>query len=529
MQNLFIALLTGGLYAFAFPNFLNEGLFFLSPVALVGMVFCLERIKTTRQRVLAVLLHQTGFNLLGFYWVPQTLQEFGGLPVVASYAVSLLLAPVLNPAWWGQLVWLSYRHHLPGALSWTPGMRAFFSAIFLTALEVILPQQFPVFAGHVWMHFSEWLQFAPIGGVVMYSFFTWWAVLGVAPLLKRHPIAKSALAATGVFIALHFVLPPWEEPTEIKALNIRIVQANVGNFLKIQSESGEDGAVEDVIGRYQRLTLKEEPQSLDLIIWPETAYPFSMSSPAMRSGAEAPHTLFRDLIARTGAEILIGGYDHDQDSVWRDRFETEYNAAFLFGAQGEFKEVYRKHILIPFGETMPFGPLNRKLSELLPAVSFFARGNVAPSFATKTGAYFTTPICYEILQSPFIAKLLNEAPVLPDFIVNLTNDSWYGATAEPRQHLFLAKWRALEFRRPIVRSTNTGISTVIYPDGRHGRELLTGEQDVIDVRLELPREASMTVYQRYGMLPLLGLWLVVALGLIFPWWKKIRPARGRGV
>ncbi|MFP5490746.1 MAG: apolipoprotein N-acyltransferase [Bacteriovoracia bacterium] len=521
-----IALLSGGLYAFAWPNFLNEGFFFLSPIALMTMVMVLERLTKTRSRVLAVLLHQTGFNLIGFYWVPGTLEEFGGLPPGASHLVSLFLAPVLNPAWWGWLVWLSYRNRLPGVLDWTKGMHAFFGAVFLTAVEVILPQQFPVYAGHLWMHFSEWLTLASVGGVALYSFFTWWFVLGLAPLLQRHPPAKSALVAALVFAGIHFILPAWQITPEKKSLNIRVVQANVGNFLKIQSENGDDGAVEDVVTRYQRLTLKEEPQNLDLIIWPETAYPFSMSTPQIKAGVDTPPTIFRDLIARTGAEILIGGYDHDERNPWGDHFETEYNAAFLFGSQGELKEVYRKHILIPFGETMPFGPMNRTLSKMLPAVSFFAAGKATPTFITKSGASFTTPICYEILQSPFVAKLLNEAPVLPDFIVNLTNDSWYGKTAEPRQHLFLAKWRALEFRRPIVRSTNTGITTVIYPDGRVGRQLLTGEQDVLDFNLELPLKADHTIYQRFGMLPLLGLWGLLAVAFILSWWLKIRPSKG---
>ncbi|MFN9999541.1 MAG: hypothetical protein ACK559_00295, partial [bacterium] len=117
-------------------------------------------------------------------------------------------------------------------------------------IEVILPQQFPVYAGHLWMHFSEWLTLASVGGVALYSFFTWWFVLGLAPLLQRHPHAKSALIACSAFVGLHFVLPSWQITPEKKSLNIRVVQANVGNFLKIQSENGDDGAVEDVVTRY---------------------------------------------------------------------------------------------------------------------------------------------------------------------------------------------------------------------------------------------------------------------------------------
>ncbi len=522
-----LAPLSGALYALAFPHALTEGWFFLSPFALFLMAISLEQIQRTRVRVLAVLLHQTAFNLTGFYWIPHTLQEFGGLPPGVSHLISLFLAPVLNPQWWGWLLWLKYRSRLPGMEKWTSGMHAFFGAVILTCIEMVLPQQFPVFAGHVWMHFHRQLSFADVGGVTLYSFFTWWLVLTFVPLLSRQKPSRAGAIGCVLFLLLHFIPFSQHKSEKTRAINVRVVQANVGNFLKIQSETGEEEAVEDVVTRYEILSLKENPQSLDLIIWPETAYPFSMSSNNLKTRVETAPRLFLDLIARTGAELLIGGYDHDEDNFWNDRFETEYNAAFFFSSVGEFKEVYRKHILIPFGETLPFGPFNRSLSGVIPGVSFFARGSSTPVFETKTGAGFVTPICYEILQSGFIAKLLNEAPRSPDFLVNLTNDSWYGKTAEPFQHLFLAKWRALEFRRPIIRSTNTGITTVIYPNGDEGRRLYTGEQDVLDFRLEVPEIAPLTIYQRWSHLPLVGLWLLISVGFSLLWWKKIRPGTSR--
>src|SRR5690606_37634616 len=194
---------------------------------------------------------------------------------------------------------------LPGMTHWTKGMHAFFGAVILSTVEIMLPQQFPVFAGHVWMHFPQYLNLAPWGGVSLYSFFTWWLVLGLLPLFSKQKPSVSALVGVGVFFALHFVVPGWEPAQEKQALNIRVVQANVGNFLKIQSESGEAGAIDDVIERYQNLTLKENPQALDLVIWPETAYPFSFSTPRFREKSDAPANVFRDLIARTGAEMLI--------------------------------------------------------------------------------------------------------------------------------------------------------------------------------------------------------------------------------
>lgn len=520
-MRILLSLLTGILYAFAHPNFLNEGFFLLSPIALIWLISILEKAPTTRSRLLLVLVHQIGFQTTGFYWVPATLEEFGGLPPGITHFLGLFLSPVLNPALWGYIVWMHWRERLPGFANWSKALRAFVPAVIMTSLEILIPQQFPVYAGHVWMHFSEYLSLASVGGVSLYSFFTWWPIFCSVPLVSKKRPEHIGLALSFVFVVLNFVLITKPE-ADMKSLNVRIVQANVGNFLKVKSEAGDPLAVGDVVERYKELTLAESPQNLDLIIWPETAYPFPFETERLRQGSDTVPELFLELLARTGAEFLIGGYDIKGKENWDDRFETEFNSAIQFGIDGSLKQVYHKHILIPFGETLPFGTFNRELSKVLPAVSFFARGHEYTRFNTKNGASFVTPICYEILQGDFIAKMLNGAGADVDFIVNLTNDSWYGDTAEPYQHLYLAKWRALEFRRPIIRSTNTGISTIIYPNGLEGRRLLVNEKDVLDFNLPLPEKAPNTIYQRYGQFPLLIIWAAISFVLSFLWWLQIR-------
>jgi apolipoprotein N-acyltransferase len=130
----------------------------------------------------------------------------------------------------------------------------------------------------------------------------------------------------------------------------------------------------------------------------------------------------------------------------------------------------------------------------------------------SNGLRFITPICYEILESNYMRDLLNQWKN-NHFIVNHTNDSWYGATAEPYQHLFLSKWRALEFQLPVLRSTNTGITSVIYPDGSESKRLGINEENVLDLTVDIPF-AQNTVYQIYGMLPLI---LLFASLLIITW------------
>jgi apolipoprotein N-acyltransferase len=183
------------------------------------------------------------------------------------------------------------------------------------------------------------------------------------------------------------------------------------------------------------------------------------------------------------------------------------------------KSIYHKNILIPFGETLPFGPLNRTIVSIVPAISLFARGEGIPEMQTREGFKFVTPICYEILESNYMRDLLNQWKG-NHFIVNHTNDSWYGDTAEPYQHLFLSKWRALEFQLPVIRSTNTGISSVIFPDGSESPRLGINQVGKLDVTIALSKPKA-TVYQEYGFLPLL---LLVGLIYLMTWWR-IRQSR----
>jgi len=128
---------------------------------------------------------------------------------------------------------------------------------------------------------------------------------------------------------------------------------------------------------------------------------------------------------------------------------------------------------------------------------------------TRNGFRFITPICYEILETNYMRSLLNEWKN-NHFIVNHTNDSWYGETAEPYQHLFLSKWRALEFQLPVIRSTNTGISSVIFPDGSESKRLGIGEENILDLTLPISK-AENSFYQIYGAIPLFFIVFVVAL------------------
>lgn len=496
-----LSLLAGCLYALAYPSFLGEGWFPLLFIALPLHLYGLRRLNTLKGFLLSVSAFNLGLNLTGYYWIPHTLQEFGELPYVISLIISIVFTLILQPHWWIYAIWLKWRPRY----QWRSSFGLFLSAVILSLLERFIQQQFPSFVGAPWLHLAPYLGLAPIFGVIIFSFFTYWLSLEIVEQIRDRRLYYFPWIAFTIFVIINAVMPI-KNPESNQTLRVRIVQANIGNFLKVSSERGDENSLASIIESYKNLSTSNPDFKPDLIVWPETAYPNEFTK-----GQKYLPKLFNDIMEETGAEVLIGGYTQNPDY---SSYEHVYNSSLLF-SNNTLKSAYYKNILIPFGETLPFGFLNQKIVQMVPAISLFARGDGGQKMETKHGYRFVTPICYEILESNFMRKLLNEHGS-NQFIVNHTNDSWYGDTAEPYQHLFLSKWRALEFALPIIRSTNTGITSVIYPDGSESKRLLVGEKKTLEEVIPLP-PVQNTIYQRFGLIPFLLAALI--MGLVI-WWQE---------
>jgi len=111
----------------------------------------------------------------------------------------------------------------------------------------------------------------------------------------------------------------------------------------------------------------------------------------------------------------------------------------------------------------------------------------------------------------------------PHFIINLTNDSWYGISSEPYQHLFLSKWRAYEFKIPIIRMTNTGISSIIYPDGSESKRSKLSSVENLDLTFTFTDRAP-TIYQRYGYVPFFIFWLLICAFTLLLNYRREKPS-----
>ncbi|OFZ15228.1 MAG: apolipoprotein N-acyltransferase [Bdellovibrionales bacterium GWA2_49_15] len=514
------------LYAAGFPLLGSRYYFFLGPT--LGLVFLLNPLLVSeihKHRVSswckAFLVFSMGLYFLGLYWIPYTLKEFGAIPVPLNYALGVLFSVFLLPQFYFLLLTVFVLNKKIN-LKEKPLQWSFFLSLTAALLELLIPQQFPIHLGHSWFFLAPFAGLAAYFGVGIFSVFSYFVVFFFLFSAKNKRTAGIIVGGFIFFLGLNIGLGRGQikarQLAPQQTLAIKIIQANIGNNLKISAEAGHKDSLENVLALYQGLSTNPTPRGPDLIIWPETAYPDLISSAKIRSNDVPIPPVFRQVLEMSGASILFGGYDQNINHDRYDLFESEYNTAFMFAPDFTLPAVYHKHQLIPFGEGLPFGPLNRPLSVLLSNISFFAKGTEYPLFQLPKGTSFITAICYEILFPDFLRTYVAKVSSYPNFIINLTNDSWYGDTAEPEQHLFLAKWRALEFGIPIIRSTNTGISVVIDPGGHESSRLSVAEVGNLDLKIDYSNQLP-TFFAKFGNIVLWILWGLVAFFLLL---QKLR-------
>ena len=238
------------------------------------------------------------------------------------------------------------------------------------------------------------------------------------------------------------------------------------------------------VGRnWQRLIdLSRMPGHVTHIIWPEAATPFLLD--------RSPVAL--DEIARltAGGQSLITGSARAERTTDKISF---YNALYIFGPSGQRVAVYDKFHLVPFGEYVPFADVLAHLgiSKLTEGQEGFSPGD-GPHTYHVPGAPDVTPlICYEIIFPGAVT-----AAVRPGWLVNVTDDSWFGPWAGPKQHLLIARARAIEEGLPVARAANTGISAMIDSYGRITRALPLDRMGIVDAAL--PRALAPTLYALFG-------------------------------
>ncbi len=283
-------------------------------------------------------------------------------------------------------------------------------------------------------------------------------------------------------------------PTQtVPNVKIRLVQPDVPQAEKYNRQF--------VFRDWQRLvSLSEEPGEPTVIVWPEAA-----ASPyLLRYRQDALDRI--SVLTSHGVVLMAGTVRGERDDTGALHM---YNSFYLFGRNARLLGTYDKFHLVPFGEFLPFEETLEKLglSKLTGIEGSFAAGD-GPHTYDVPGAGTAGPlICYEIL---FPGEVVGSRR--PDWLVNVTDDSWFGPWAGPRQHLLVARVRAIEEGLPVVRAANTGISAIIDPLGRITAELGLGKMGVVDGAL--PVAIAPTPFSRH---PLWWFWLMVCANVALTW------------
>ncbi|WP_397422286.1 apolipoprotein N-acyltransferase [Phenylobacterium sp.] len=352
-----------------------------------------------------------------------------------------------------------------------------------------------------------------------------WITLAIsaAPALLMLPIPRlaqaGAIMATGVAMIGLFAGGAGRLAASARTLYtpdaplIRIVQADIDQKEKWRAEN-----LDQVFQDYVDLSQRPASGVPDLIIWPEGALPAVIND---LIGPESPYApRLRDAL-KPGQRLVMGANRVEPTADGGYRY---FNTLMAFQRDGEALRVtgyYDKHRLVPFGEFLPLGDLAGRLGirSLVRMPEDFTPGP-RPRPLLIPGIPAMQPlICYEALFPG-----LGSGATRPAWILNISNDAWFGATSGPWQHLNIASYRAIEQGLPMVRSTPTGVSAVIDAHGRllPGLSLELGRAGVIDARLPAP--AAPTLYSRIGDGLFFGM-VVLSIGAGLAGRRRRRSAR----
>jgi apolipoprotein N-acyltransferase len=280
-------------------------------------------------------------------------------------------------------------------------------------------------------------------------------------------------------------------------LRVRVVQPDIPQAVK-----WTPAAFRAIVEKYVGLTAAPAARRPDVVIWPEAAIP-DAADRVLEPGTWTLQAVLGSL--QPGQTLLAGLYREEPQGGGTVRY---YNS--LIGLRREegglrFLGLYDKHRLVPFGEYLPLeGLLTRLGLKQLAAFGESFTGGPKPTSLALAGLPRVQPlICYESLFPGFAA-----GGPRPAWIVNVSNDAWFGKTSGPWQHLNLASYRAIEEGLPLVRATPTGVSAVVDPLGRTRGLLALGKSGVLDA--QLPSPLPPTPYSRWRDIPF---WLMTLAGL----------------
>lgn len=509
-KNIAWAILSGLLLTGAFPKL---GLNWLAWFALVPLLYAIRNLSAAAAFRLGWIAGLVHFLSL-LYWLVPVMRTYGYLSMYLSVAILVLLTAVLA-------VFIALFSAILSGVSRKPAGCLILLPGIWVALEYV--RSF-IFSGFPWelLGYSQYkrlllIQISDIFGVyglsALIAFVNGAIFITLLHLVKRRwqQTGITRRLATGSMIALIMgvILTGFYGYWRLQAIDnliagapksrISVVQGNIDQGIKW------DPAFQiETIKKYNRLSSAASKQQPDLIVWPESATPFYFLYDV------APSKLVFEGIRTSATDYLIGSpsFLRTNDGV------QYYNSAYLINPEEKTMGKYDKTHLVPFGEYVPFKEWLPFLGKMVAQVGDFRGGKVGKTLPWRN-EQLGVQICYEIVFPELSrAMVKNNASLL----VNITNDAWFGKTSGPYQHFSMTVFRAVENRRSLARSANTGISGFIDPAGRvlASTDLL---EDAVATQM-LPMLMERSIYTQIGdrfVQLCLALVLVAVLFRIVKW------------
>ncbi|MBF0450449.1 MAG: apolipoprotein N-acyltransferase [Candidatus Magnetomorum sp.] len=490
MIYILLSIFSGLMLTLSFPS---PGWHFLAWFALIPLFFIASQqsslIRLTFLGILSGLVHY--FTLL--YWIVQSLCHLVHLPFSYSLIIFCMLSLYLSlyPAFF----LIACNRLCKNAIN---------AIIVLPATWVVLEYCRTYFlSGFPWglIGYTQYqkpliIQLANITGVYGISYLIVMGNVSIFFLLmaisrkpwKRKRISwKTASGGVMVFIFL-WGLSLWYGHYSIDSLDKHIQTYPMATFAIIQGNIDQSIKWDPQYTRasekkYLNLSISQQKNQPDLIIWPETALTFYFQ----KKGRDT--NKIKQFIQISQTDYMIGSPAYIKDEQGRYTF---YNRAYLIGKDGTVKDQYDKYHLVPFGEYIPFQNSLPFLKKFVEGENNFSSGKNLQPIQWKN-YQLAVQICYEIIFPNLCRSIVQKDAHI---IINMTNDAWFGRTSAPYQHFAMAVFRAVENRRALVRSANTGISGLIDPVGR----VVTSTPIFKDVAMtfKAPLMNHQSLYTRYG-------------------------------
>jgi apolipoprotein N-acyltransferase len=510
-----LALIAGAASALAFPPFdIAPVLFVTIPVFiwLIDGAVAPERAFWLRRLFPAAVtgwLFGFGFFLGGLWWIGAAF-----LVDADEFAWLMPFAVIALPA--GLALFWAFGAML-ARLFWSDGWpRILIFAVAMTIAEWLRGTLFGGFPwntiGYAVMPLNVLMQTSSLvglWGMTLFAFLLFSAPALVIGVTRRDRVGRYVLLTLIVLLfaadlAFGTIRLHRADDSAVLGVRLRLVQPAID-----QSEKWQAGRAAEIFNRLIQLSdfSPAEGESgltgITHVIWPESAVPFLLTAQPSALAAIA------DMLPPSAK--LITGATRASTTDAADGKPEYFNSIFVIGEDGVIRDAYDKVHLVPFGEYLPFQETLEAwgIRQLTKLPGGFSAGTTRRNLSMPSGPSFAPLICYEAI---FPGAVIGSGE-RPGFLLNVTNDAWYGNTPGPPQHLRYAQLRAVEEGLPLVRTANNGISAIVDSYGRIEARLDLGKSGVVDG--VLPVALPPTLYARYGDRIALGLLLIAALAALF--------------